>query len=376
MRVLVVSGPFLGHVFPMVSLAQAMRDAGHEVVIATAGEALVVAEAGLPVYDIAPDFDMRRIYRDTVPERPPVTAEELARGVVSPEGVAVLNAVSAELAEGIKTVAQRWTPDVMVYEPLTVAAPVIAAHLGIPAILQAVYLWDGEHVIRTFAAGFGPQLRRYGVDALPPPAAVVSMAPPSLVGHRTGWLMRPVSYSGEGTAPDWLTRRADRPRILVSRSTASGFGGDLMSSVVDAARRIDAQVVLVRPDRRVGQTSDLPDNVCSVGWVPLPAVLPACSGIVHPGGAGTTLAALTVGIPQLIAPVLPTDSVYNGHVVAARGAGLLGDPGAITAEDLDRLINDETLRTAAVEVGDEIAGMPEPVALVAPLETVTVGGRG
>ena len=38
MRILFTAGPFVGHVFPMVPLMDAARDAGHEVVIATGAE--------------------------------------------------------------------------------------------------------------------------------------------------------------------------------------------------------------------------------------------------------------------------------------------------------------------------------------------------
>ena len=54
MRVLVVAAPLLGHVFPLMPLALALRDNGHEVVVATGGEALRVSDSGLPVEDVAP----------------------------------------------------------------------------------------------------------------------------------------------------------------------------------------------------------------------------------------------------------------------------------------------------------------------------------
>lgn len=61
MRVLVVSAPLVGHVFPLVPLAVALRDAGHDVLVATGGGALAAADAGLAVHDIAPGFDFGRI---------------------------------------------------------------------------------------------------------------------------------------------------------------------------------------------------------------------------------------------------------------------------------------------------------------------------
>jgi UDP:flavonoid glycosyltransferase YjiC (YdhE family) len=362
----------LGHVFPLVPLARAIRDAGHQVAVATAADALVVAEAGLPVYDIAPHFDLKPLFHGTKAQGSlqytPI--EDLVGGMVSWEAVQLHVAINAELIDGLGTLATSWAPDLVVYEPLAVVAPVVAARFGIPAVLLGSILWDAERVVETVADGFHGHMCRYGVYALPPAAAVLTVAPPSIVGPRAGWPMRAVSYGGEGSAPDWLTRHTDRPRILVSRTTMSGFAGDLMVSMVEAARRIDAQIVLIRPDRRVQEQGDLPDNVHVVDWVPLPAALGACAGIVHPGGAGTTLAALAAGTPQLIAPVIPSDAIYNSRVVAARGAALLGDATAIAAEHLDQLINDTSLRSATNEVRDEIAAMPDPAELVAVLHTV------
>ncbi|MDO3685487.1 hypothetical protein [Micromonospora sp. C28ISP2-4] len=63
MRVLIVSAPLIGHVFPLVPLAVALRDAEHGVLGATAAEGLDVARSGLPVRDVAPAFDFGRIAR-------------------------------------------------------------------------------------------------------------------------------------------------------------------------------------------------------------------------------------------------------------------------------------------------------------------------
>ncbi|WP_309114588.1 hypothetical protein [Saccharothrix sp.] len=38
MKVLFVSAPLVGHVFPMIPLAKALRAAGHEVVLATGAD--------------------------------------------------------------------------------------------------------------------------------------------------------------------------------------------------------------------------------------------------------------------------------------------------------------------------------------------------
>ena len=138
-----------------------------------------------------------------------------------------------------------------------------------------------------------------------------------------------------------------------------------MSSVVAAAAGVDAEVVLARPDKRVGRRP-LPANVRTTEWLPFPTVFPAATGTVHHGGAGTILTALAAGIPQVVVPGAG-DRAVNSELVAARGAGLAVPEKEISADVLNRLVGDPRLGRAAREVAEEIAAMPPPADLVAPL---------
>ena len=64
MRILFVGPPLYGLLYPVLSLAQAFRVNGHEVLIASSGKfAQKAAEAGLVVFDAAPGFDSEADYR-------------------------------------------------------------------------------------------------------------------------------------------------------------------------------------------------------------------------------------------------------------------------------------------------------------------------
>jgi len=363
-RVLIASAPMLGHVFPMIPMARALREAGHEVLLATAGDALAARDAGLPIEDVAPTFHFGRIARRTMSRHPLIAASELA-GQAGTRGVGLIfAAVNEQMADGVVATAQRWAPELVVYEPLAAAGALAAARLGVPAVLHENSLFDGPELVRVTLARLTEALHRHGVHALPPTAATVSIAPPSVVGLRSGWPMRCISYSGNGAVPDWLGRPSERPRILVSRSTVAGPGGNrFMTAVVAAASSVDAEFVLVRPDRRVLRREPLPDNVRTVGWVPLTAALATSAAIVHHGGAGTVLAALNAGVPQLVVPG-PGDRTYNARLIAARGVGLASATKGISATNLTQLIRDPALRSAAEEVQREMAAMPMPEDIV------------
>jgi UDP:flavonoid glycosyltransferase YjiC (YdhE family) len=357
MRVLVVSAPLIGHVYPLVPLARAVQAAGHDVLVATGGNAMRVAESGLPVEDIAPQFSIGPVAARVMLRHPVIARAEMA-GTAGTRGVALLfGAVNDRIVDAVVALAERWRPDLVMYEPLAVAGAVTAARLGVPAVLHENSLFDGPTLIGVTDAKLA---RRHGVGTLPAATATVSIAPPSVLPGRTGWPMRPVPYGGEGRLSDSLRDRPSvRPRIAVTRSTVAGPGSNrLMSAVVAVARAVEAEFVLIRPDKRV-DAAPLPANVGTAGWVPIPDLLTTCAGIVHHGGAGTSLAALHAGVPQLVVNG-PGDRRHNAGVIAARGAGLALDERDITAAALTRLVTDAGLAANAAEVRAEIAAMPPP----------------
>lgn len=64
MRILFIGPPLYGLLYPVISLAQAFRVNGHEVVVASAGKFThKAADAGLVVFDAAPGLDSEAGYR-------------------------------------------------------------------------------------------------------------------------------------------------------------------------------------------------------------------------------------------------------------------------------------------------------------------------
>lgn len=354
MRVLFVSAPLLGHVLPLVPLAEAFRRAGHDILVATAADALTAGRAvKVPVADVAPGFSFGRTARRMMLRHPLVARAELA-GTAGTRGVALLfGAVNEQLVDGVAALTDRFRPDLVVYEPLAVAGAVAAARRGIPTVRHENNLFDGAVLAAVTA---GPALRRHHVDALPEPVTAVQIAPPELVGERAGTPMRHLPGT-VGDMPAPFPVRAKRPRIAVSRSTVDGPGGGLMRAVVAVAADVRADILLVRPEP--GLPARLPGNVFTAGWVPLDALMPTLGAIVHHGGAGTVLGALAAGIPQLVVPG-PGDRRHNAGVVERSGAGWSMSAAAITADQLHRLLSDYGLRMTAGRFRTSIAARPHP----------------
>ncbi len=337
-------------------LALALRDAGHDVVVATGGEALRVRDSGLHVEDVVPANVRFGPIALRIMITHPLVAKREMRGSGRLDFVSrMFGAVGDAMTAPLQALARSWKPDVVVHEPLAAAG----SALDVPSIVHDVSLFDGLELTTAVGDRMKAEVRS--------PATVLRTAPRSLAEFPQGQPMRFVAYSGDGEVPPWLAEPAGRPRILVSRSTAPGPGaGRMMAAVAKAAEHVDAEFVLVRPER----TEGLPGNVRTVGWVPIPRVLPFCDGIVHHGGAGTLLGALAAGVPQLVEPG-PGDRTVHAKTITGRGAGLQAHPKEVTPELLTRLIEDSKVQRAAGEVRDEMAGMPAPSKVAAMWEELT-----
>ena len=264
MRVLVVTAPLLEHTYPLVPLAWELRTAGHEVLLATTGEAVRVADSGLPVADVARHFDMGRTMRRMALRNPMLAAERAGRA--GPRGVVTLfGEINDDIADGAVTLGDQWRPDLVVYGALAPVGALVAARAGVPAVLCDYTLADGERLSFAATGHLSYACGRHSVNSLPSPAAVIRLAPTSLVGDRPGWPMRHVPYDGGLATPDWLSQPPAQPRIAVVRSTPGDRDGALMGGSEGGTAGRPAHPGgggAGAPDLGVG--GPLPDNVRTV----------------------------------------------------------------------------------------------------------------
>jgi UDP:flavonoid glycosyltransferase YjiC (YdhE family) len=367
MRALFVASPLVGHVLPLLPLASAFRDAGHDVLVATGHDGLDAARrAGLPVHDVAPGVNVGRVFGGAMLRHPgPIV--RMLRGDSGTEGVGWMFAAMTErLADAVVALADEWRPDLVLHEGLAPVGALAAARRDVPSVLVDALIFDGRRLFSAVTSHLDGLAQRHGVGGVPDPVDAVVAIPPSLVGKRDGRPMRYVPAAGHGEVPEELTRPGRRPVVLVSRSTVADPRPDrMMTSVVAAAAGADLDVVLVRPDRAVSRRP-LPPNVLTTDWLPFADVLPHVAGIVHHGGAGTTMTALAAAVPQIVVPGAG-DRTEHARLIAARGAGLSVPTSQMNAAALERLVTDPALASSAREVAAEIAAMPAPADLVEPL---------
>lgn len=124
----------------------------------------------------------------------------------------------------------------------------------------------------------------------------------------------------------------------------------------------------------VGRRIDLealapvPRNVEVHPWLPQEAVLAYAAAMLGHGGFGTTMGALALGVPQVVAPLFAFDQVVNGEHVAAVGAGLTveASDGAVSRAvgEISRLLRTPSYATNAQVVAAAIRRLPPPTAAV------------
>ncbi|GAB3434597.1 glycosyltransferase [Flindersiella endophytica] len=368
MRILFTTPPFYGLLYPVISLAHGLRAAGHDVLVATCGQAAGnAAAAGLPVVDCAPEVDVEKFYSmiGKAADRPAGGGPGAGS---SPPRFGGFTFYSDEMADRALAVAEQWRPDLVVYPPHgSGAGQLVATKLGVPSVLHGLGFMHSEEHQELFKAGMAGANERHGLATTELPAAWLDVAPPSMrIVDSSGRVdLRYVPYNGGGVLPGWLFEQIDRPRVAVTLGTVIPKAGGLgkLAPVIEAARVIDAEFVIALGDVDAAGLGELPDNVRPVGWVPLGSLLATSDAIVHHGGAGTVLTAVDAGLPQIVIPG-GADQPANAQAVAKRGCGLAIGDSDLSPDLVHKLLTDAGLATAAAEVREELRAMPSPADLV------------
>ncbi len=292
--------------------------------------------------------------------------------------------VADAVADGLLALARSWRPDLIVYDPLTYAGPLVATLLGIPAVRS---LFGPDVTYFLTGARLGPLLDRFGLgedDVDVRGAATVDPCPPSLqfadaIVPTRRIRTRYVPYPGLAEVPAWLPDQPTRHRICLTWGTsihrmlgADAFlPGDILAGAAKLADERDAELVLaITANQRTLLPPDLPPNVRVLESVPLDALLPTCQALIHQGGAGTTLTALRHGLPQLVLPLI-FDQGVNAYQLVAAGAGLTRAAAGLSTTQLladgHELLDNPAYRTAARRVQQEMRELPPPAEAVAEL---------
>jgi hypothetical protein len=240
-RVIIAVWPFEGHVFPLLGVADALRDRGHAVAFLTGEQARGVIEAeGFPVFEssrVRPAWEaVHRLERRTSGRSMPVRAQQQALRNW------LVETIPGQVGD-LEDAVERWDADVLLADFSIWGAPLVfAERSGIPVAVWCTLM--------------GPQVP--GPDA--PAAWGLGLAPARGPGARAAsWLIRRATDVLAGG----LRRRLDEIR---ADHALPPLGGSINAAIGGAPLYLVGNV----PEYDYGR-GDLPSSVHYVGpclWHP------------------------------------------------------------------------------------------------------------
>ncbi|MFD3936205.1 glycosyltransferase [Streptomyces sp. NPDC058611] len=391
MRFLFTTTPGFSHTVPLVPLAHAARLAGHEVLFAAGGPALTAAtEAGLNAVDVAPGQDITAPY---VRLATTAIGNDLSVEFVMKQVFGAFGEIGDMMLPGLVQAARDWQADVVLYPPMLPVGLLAARAAGSLAVAHGIGLRHPMFPLLTDVVP--PVVAEAGVTELPRhPDVELSLGPESLEKVNPTapkealpydvLTVRPASYNGGGRVPAWVLKATDRPRVLVTLGSVPTHNDnqvDLLREVILGAEEQGAEVVVTSggSDLRA-KLGGFSEHVRLMdAFLPLSAVLPSCSAIVHHGGMSTMFSALAVGVPQVVIPTSKGDALTNAQVAEARGAGVVVNPAECSAatagEAIRKALQEPGYRAASEDVAAELAAMPDPLDVVGQLDRLARAHR-
>lgn len=377
MRLLFSATPAYGHLLPLVPLARAAQDQGHEVgVLTSAGMADVVAQE-LPGADHLAAGTMPAEFAAEAARR---TGADVMRP--TPEVIgAIFGGVRLQTAIDDALAAVRgWRPDVVVAEAFDTVGPAIAATLGVPWHQAGIGPAMPEPIATQITAAAAAWYEDN--DLLPaPPRTYLDPCPP--VMQTPGWTAPaqhvPVRTEPHSTPGSSWTPPVPTPgesRVLVTLGTIFS-DRTVLDEVVDAVASTGATVIAT-----IGMALQDPtgstaaptsgDSVHFVRFAPMEQLLTGADLVVSAGGSGTILAAMSRGVPMVLWPQ-GADQPINAARAQDAGAARVVESAAELAETVAAALKDEPLRAAAAAAASQIAALPTPAEALARALALSTG---
>lgn len=385
MRIVFTCTPNYSHFHQLVPLAQAARDAGHEVAVATrAAFAPAVAAAGLRHLPAGLDRDLDEVVpeRRALPrlERAPFMQRRVFAGLLA-----------EHMISDLLRLAESWRPDVLVREEREYGGCVAAERLGLPHAVVGVNLVGDLAPRALISEPLAAHRAAYGLPPDPELAMLyryLRLVPfprrlqdPALPDPPTAHHIRPVPFdrSGEEGLPDWVAALPrDRPTVYVGLGTIFNWPA-VFRAFLDGLCAEPVNVVLtVGRDQDPAAYGPQPGHVRIERYVPLSLLLPHCDLVVSNGGSGTAIAALAHGLPLVIVPIA-ADQPENAERCAAVGAATVVQPEDLTPATARTavltVLGDPAYRVAAGRVQSEVEALPGPEHALALLERLAAERR-
>lgn len=400
-RFLFSTTPGFGHLHPLVPLARALRHAGHDV--AFAGRAFLeprVQAAGFAFFPVGTDREADPAYRRFKEQRARMTPGfETELFIYSRLFCGIMPRL---MTPGLVEVGRSWKPDMFVREAAEYGSVIAAEHLGLPH--ATVSFAAALRTLSVFEKGAAERLDpiRQSWD-LPPDPDLSSLYRHLYLGYSpTGFALQDVGVPGGShplpattqlirpqfyddaqneSLPDWFAHLPPQPNVYVTLGTEVNnepeFYPRVLQTIITGLR--DAPINLIVTLGRDKDPADFgpqPANVHIERYIPQSLLLKHCDLMVMHGGSNSLLAAVDVGLPLVIVPLI-ADQFFNAHVAQSIRLGQVVQLGELNATAVraavDQVLDNPIYRQNALRLQAELHSLPDQNYAVELVERVAGG---
>lgn len=289
MRLLITFVGGLGHLAPLLPVARAVSDAGHEVAIAGSGGLVgTIRAAGFTAFATSP-----KAHHDSTPAGTARTPLEVmdARATELELAANFAERGARRMAAAVPEVIRTFRPDLVLRDETDLGTTIAAELAGVPV---------ATHLVLAAGTLVRPELVAPRLDAvraehgLPPDphlarlttGLVLSDAPPSFRSPPSTLCLQPTYYRSADRSP--RVARTSRPGVYLTLGTIfNAASGNLFERLLAGLARLEADVVAT-VGRRI-DPADLgpqPPHVRVERFVPQEDVLARVDMVVSHGGFG------------------------------------------------------------------------------------------
>jgi UDP:flavonoid glycosyltransferase YjiC (YdhE family) len=382
MRVLFTFAGGSGHFQPLVPIAHAAVQRGHEVAFACQSGMLASVRAeSFTAFDSGGNTLLQASSRAALAELDADREDRAIRNTFA-------GRVARERATALLDLCRNWQPDLIVRDELDFGSALAAERLGLPhanvlviaagALVRNALIAEPLNALRAeLDLDPDPDLRMLSRDlvlcpfpmsfrdpAFPLPPTAMSLRPSAADAIAHGTLMHASSQAGVPSQP---------PTIYFTLGTIFNLeSGDLFERVLEGLAQLRVSVVAtVGRDLDPDQFGRLPPHIRVERYIPQSELLPRCSLVVSHAGSGSVMGALAHGLPQVLLP-MGADQPHNAarceQLGVARVLDALHATPAQIRDAASAVLAEPAYRAAAQRLQQEIYALPTAAKTIPTLE--------
>jgi UDP:flavonoid glycosyltransferase YjiC (YdhE family) len=359
MRVLFTAIPGSGHYHPLVPVARALQQAGHEVAFATAEMLRETVEGnGFRFFraggewprQLQQDADAMARMAESMMRMPPEARREMMASHF-------VGHFARSMVPDLVALVSHWRPDLFVRDSMEFGAAIAGEHLGIPhASVQVGAVLPEDHGHPVMRARLDEVRATVGLPPAPPVESLyrylhLCFVTPRYLGGTpppTAHYFQPALFdqSGHERLPAWAEHlgKNGRPVVYVTLGTVFNKVLGVLRTLVEGVREEPVElVVTVGRDLDPAVLGPQPAHVHVERYIPQTLLFPKVDLAILHGGYNSTTSALTHGLPLVLVPIA-ADQPMNAERCKALGVARVVEPLSMTPESVREAVRD-VLRT-------------------------------